>query len=343
MMLPTLDIVAPGLHATLQDLGRPGFLRQGVPASGVLDPPSVRLLNRLLGNDAGAPVVEFLLGGPEIICAADSVRLALAGADAHVTRRDGSRFALRPFLTVTLHHGDRIAVGRTAKTVCGYLGIAGGLALPPVLTSLSTYGRGAFGGLDGRPLTAGARLPLNRAVVHGPERVLPVPPDLHPDRPIRVVPGPQEDAFTEHAIARFYGAAFAIGAASDRVGLRLDGPDLDHKAGFEVLSEGIAPGAIQVPGTRQPIVLLNDRQTIGGYTKIATVASVDLPRIAAKRIGDRVRFERVSRDEAEDLRRRAARHLDALERDIVDAPPIGSASIDTLTATDISGGMAPPG
>ncbi|MEO1200835.1 MAG: biotin-dependent carboxyltransferase family protein, partial [Pseudomonadota bacterium] len=324
-------------QATLQDLGRPGFLRQGVPASGALDQPTVRLLNRLVGNIDTAPVIEFLIQGPELVCEATSARLAVANTTAEVVRRDGRRERLRAFLSVTLFSGDSLRVGRSTAAVCGYVGIAGGLSIPPVLSSLSTYGRGRFGGLDGRPLSAGTKLPLNQAEAHGPARVLPVLPRFHHDGPIRVVPGPQADAFTEEATAQFYGEAYTIGPASDRVGLRLDGPDLPHRAGFEVLSEGIAPGSIQVPGTRQPIVLLNDRQTIGGYPKIATVAGVDLARLASKRVGDAVRFKAISRDQAEDLRGRYEHHLDALTAKITEAPPIGAINETALTQVDLTG------
>jgi UPF0271 protein len=189
----------------------------------------------------------------------------------------------------------------------GVLAVAGGFALAPVLASRSTCLKSGFGGHAGRALQPGDALPLRRsAAPDGPDLVapsLPWPPPSWHSGPVRIVPGPQADAFTPEALHRLVTAPFTLTAECDRMGARLAGPALTHAGAYDIVSDGIVAGAIQVPGTGQPIVLLADRQTVGGYPKIATVVSADLRRFAALGPGDSVTFAIVTAAEATAARR----------------------------------------
>ena len=191
-----------------------------------------------------------------------------------------------------------------ADTSCCYLAIEGGFALPAPFGSQSTYGRGGFGGLDGRPLRESDCLPLTRSAASAhPEIGLAKRHGPDASTPIRVVLGPQDDHFTPAGIRALLESEFTLSPQSDRMGLRLEGPMLEHSHGHDILSDGIAAGSIQVPGTGKPIILLADRQTTGGYPKIATVISADLPRLGRLRPGRKLRFAAVSVAEAEQARR----------------------------------------
>jgi biotin-dependent carboxylase-like uncharacterized protein len=308
-----LEVLTPGLHTTVQDLGRTGFRAIGVPVSGALDGMTLRLANILVGNLPAAAGLEILLNGPRFKVAADGVRLALAGADAALVVESAVPATVPAWRSVRLARGDvgRVRVGRGAA--CCYLAVAGGIALEPALGSLSTYVRAGFGGVAGRPLRAGDFVPLLRA--EAPERAefyLPEPPAAAAEAPIRIVLGPQQHCFSKDAVATLLGAEYRVSASADRMGMRLDGPALRHRRGWDIVSDAIATGAIQVPGSGQPILLLADHQTTGGYPKIATVASADLPVVGRRRPGDRVRFVAVSVEEAEELARDADRRFAAL-------------------------------
>jgi biotin-dependent carboxylase-like uncharacterized protein len=218
-----------------------------------------------------------------------------------VTRRVGSARSVR------LAHDARLRVIIGRNVISCTLAIEGGIALAPVMGSLSTYARARIGGFDGRVLANGDLLAIVRAEVEErPEMALPDLDLAVPPR-IRVVLGPQDDYFTQEALATFLGGPYRITQAADRMGMRLEGATLEHGKGFNIVSDGIAPGSIQVPGDRQPIILLADRQTTGGYPKIATVASVDLPALGRVGPGSVLHFEAVSVEVAEDLRREQAR------------------------------------
>ena len=303
-----LKVLAPGLHTTVQDLGRPGYQVIGVPVSGALDGFSLRLANALVGNSPGTPVLEMLMSGPTFEVAADTVRVALAGVGASLAI-GAERARIGAGQSVTLPRGAVIEVV-AGQSASGYLAVEGGVAVPRVLGSTSTYIRAAIGGLDGRALRRGDFVPL--AIAHASERAelrLPLPLTPTGDQPIRVVFGPQQEYFTEEAVAAFLLAEFRISQSADRMGMRLDGPRLQHRGGWDIVSDAITTGAIQVPGSGQPILLLADHQTTGGYPKIATVISADLPVVGRRRPGDRLRFAAVTVEVAEELCRAAEYHL----------------------------------
>jgi antagonist of KipI len=294
-----LRVIQPGMLTTVQDLGRSGLARYGVTPGGALDRRALILGNRLLGNDPGEAGLEITLIGPELI-ATGPVVVALTGADLGARLNDEPLPRWRP---IVVGSNDVIwfvpgaADGRGARA---YLCVAGGFAVEPVLGSRSTDLTGRFGGIEGRPLAVDDVLMLRGCddpSVLLPRRLAHPIVDVE-DGPIRVVLGPQADRFTKAGIETFLNEQFEVTARADRTGVRLSGPAIELVSGADLVSEGIAAGAVQVPGDGQPILLLRARQTVGGYTKIATVIGADLDRLAQFRPGVRVRFSDISPEEA---------------------------------------------
>ena len=312
-MTGALKVLAPGLHTTVQDLGRIGWQAFGVPVSGALDGFALRLGNLLAGNPPGTAALEILYSGPRLEVAADTVRVAIAGAGAAMLIGAGRGRAVAAWQSVTLARGEVVEIIPGPDSVCAYLAVEGGIAVPPMLGSASTYVRAGLGGFAGRALRQGDVVPLARDRTRPrPELRLPMPPPAAMDQPIRVILGPQQDCFTEDAVAALLGAEFRVSTSADRMGMRLDGPLLRHRGGWDIVSDAVATGAIQVPGSGQPILLLADHQTTGGYPKIATVVSADLPVVGRRRPGDRLRFAAVDVAAAERLARDAEREIAAL-------------------------------
>lgn len=309
-MTPGLKVLTPGLHTTVQDLGRIGYQDIGVPVSGALDSSSLRLANAMAGNHQGAPALEILVSGPSLEVVAETVRVALVGAGAAVERRGEEPRALAAGQSLTLARGDRFRVGVGRQSACCYLAVEGGIAVPLVLGSASTYVRAGIGGFHGRALQQGDVLPLTlpNATERGELRQ-PARPPATAGQPIRVVLGPQHEFFTEEAVKALLAGEFRVSENSDRMGMRLEGPRLQHRGGWDIVSDAIVTGAIQVPGSGQPIVLLADHQTTGGYPKIATVVSADLPALGRRRPGNALRFARVDIETAEALCREAERRI----------------------------------
>jgi antagonist of KipI len=287
----TLAIVRPGPFTTVQDLGRPGHGRLGVPPSGAADSLALRIANRLVGNPDSAAAIEFTLVGPAVRFETDACA-ALAG----------SRFAAKldgrgaPHLeSFSVRRGQVLDIGQTTEGARGVLAVNGGIDVPLVLGSRSTFVGGGFGGVEGRPLRSGDRLPLDSApgAAGGRQVRRGALPTYQSEPVLRVVAGPQREVFGDGAWRTFLTADYKVSTRSDRVGVRLEGPALERHDAADLLPEGLAPGAIQVPGDGQPILLGADRPTTGGYTKIATVVTVDLWRAAQAKPGDRLRFVEV--------------------------------------------------
>ena len=298
-----LRVLRPGLHTTVQDLGRFGLQALGVPVSGALDPDALRLANALVGNPPDEAALEVLHAGPMLEVTAPALRLALAAYEGEIVVENAARRILPAWQAVVLPCGTRFRLAAARAAVCSYLAVGGGLDVPLVAGSRSTFVRGGFGGWQGRALAAGDELPAPRRPVRpAPLRRLATPPALGAG-PLRVVLGPQDDHFTDEAIATLTGADYTVTRAADRMGLRLDGPRLAHRGGHDIVSDGTTAGALQVPGDGRPLLLLADRQTTGGYPKIATVCTADLPRAGRLRPGDRVRFAVIGVAEAQAERR----------------------------------------
>ncbi|MCF8178281.1 MAG: biotin-dependent carboxyltransferase family protein [Sulfuritalea sp.] len=310
--------------ATVQDLGRPGFRHLGVPLSGALDGGLLQIANALVGNRPDAAAIELRLVGPRLQVDAP-LRIAFAGAvDGRIESTNGSTRNARAWTSHQLLAGDTLSLGPLRSGVA-YLAIAGGIDVPQVLGSRSTYTRAHFGGYKGRQLAAGDRLAamsidqkLMRSGIQqdddggteNRELRLPDPPHIDPS-PLRVLAGPQQEHFTAQARQRLIEETFIVSPQADRMGLRLAGSRLDHdpQYGADIISDGVTPGTIQVPADGQPIVLLADCQTIGGYPKIATVISADLPRLGHVLPGQKLRFVEVSIQQAADARLHAAKCL----------------------------------
>jgi allophanate hydrolase len=319
-MAAGLKVLAPGLYTTVQDLGRPGYQAFGVPVSGALDGFSLRLANALVGNPLGTPAIEILISGPAFEVVADTVRVALAGPGASLAI-GAEKARLDTGQSVRLPRGEVVEVVVGHQSASCYLAVEGGITVPLVLGSASTYVRAALGGLDGRALRHGDFVPL--AIAHASDR-----PELRlssavpatSDQPIRVVLGPQQEYFTKEAITALLDAKFCISPNADRMGMRLDGPVLQLSRGWDIVSDAITTGAIQVPGSGQPILLLADHQTTGGYPKIATVISADLPVVGRRRPGDALRFVAVTVETAEELCRAEERRLAELAARVEPVP-----------------------
>ena len=321
-----LAILAAGPATSLQDSGRFGWQRFGVGPAGAMDRASLGLANALVGNGPGAAAIEFALAGGRLKVEGGTARVALTGAECTL-KIDGA--AISSFTSASAREGQTIEVGSARSGVFAYLAVAGELAVPPTLGSISLHHRTGVGGLGGRSLRAGDRLPLLLAEPSGPERALPGAIQAQ-SGPIRVVLGPQEDYFTASAIATLVEQEYRISDQADRMGVRLTGPKLEHSAkGYNIVSDGIPTGAIQVPGNGMPLILLADRQTTGGYPKIATVIGADLPRLAQSRPGTKLRFKTVERPEAV----RIAKAVDQAERELFAS--IRSAGLASLDSSEL--------
>jgi biotin-dependent carboxylase-like uncharacterized protein len=297
---PRVAVHDAGPQTTVQDLGRPGHLRSGIPPSGPVDRVSFIVANRLVGNPDGAAALECTLVGPRLEMMAPGA-LAVTGADMAVTvnGREAPTWA-----TIPVVPGDVVRVGAARGGVRSYLAFAGGIDVPEILGSRSTFLRGRLGGFQGRALRKGDHLTIFPAAGSPPHRVVP-PPSAEAEPRLRVVLGPQAHRFTPDGIAALLEHAWEMLPQSDRMGARLRGPAIAHRSGHDIVSDGIALGSIQVPGDGQPIALLVDRQTTGGYTKVATICSFDIGRLGQVRPGERVRFAAVSVAEAHALLREA--------------------------------------
>ena len=305
-----IRVLDPGPQTTVQDAGRRGHMRYGIPPSGPVDHRSFVLANRLVGNPDGAAALEFTLMGPRLR-AETPCSIAVTGADAPVTLNDAP---VPAWTTLALGAGDVVKIGAARGGVRGYVAVAGGIEVPPVLGSRATYLRGRMGGMHGRGLAREDLLPFGAAPT--PRRRT-VPPEARPqwggEAVLRVVLGPQADRFTEAGIAAFLGSAYEVLPQSDRMGARLNGARIAHARGHDIISDGIALGAVQVPGDGQPIVLLVDRQSTGGYTKIATVCSFDIARVGQAKPGQRLRFAAVNVAAAHRLLRESDAALASVE------------------------------
>lgn len=295
-----LEVLQPGIGTTVQDRGRHGHRHHGLPLSGWLDAPLAQAANALLGNDLNAAVLELRGVGTVLRVKRGPVRVALAGRiGAQRVREDGVRTPVPAWQTATLHEGQTLQLG-SADSGCAYLAVAGGITLAPAFGSRASYWRAGLCSVLGRAFQPGDALPCGQVGSADPREWRYRSPWEPATGPIRVMGGPQDDHFTAGALARFFAQDWQATPAQDRMGLRLQGEPLTHAsaAAADIVSDGVTPGAIQVPANGQPIVLLADGQTVGGYPKIATVITADLPRLAHLRPGTRVRFVAVTAEQA---------------------------------------------
>lgn len=291
-----IQVVRSGVCDLVMDQGRPGWASIGVPAGGAADRAALATANRLVGNDATAAGLEITQAGPRLLFPAGGV-VALTGARFCAARSSGAGVAWNE--TLVLAPGETLSLDGAMTGVRCWLAVRGGLVVPPVMGSASTFLPGAFGGHQGRALRAGDRLGVGPFA--GTLRLLRShPPSDVGDRPLRVVAGPQAGWFDDAGLMAFFGSRYRISAASDRRGLRLSGADVTHGR-TELASQGVLPGAVQVPPDGQPIILGWDGPVTGGYPVIAGVIAADWPRLAQLRPGEEVRFETLDVDTARAL------------------------------------------
>lgn len=298
----------PGALTTLQDLGRFGFLEMGVPPSGALDPFACRVANLLVGNPESRAVLEITVTGPTLEARAEA-EIALTGAEMGMTVNGNPVDSWR---SARVQKGDIIRIPGASRGCRAYLAVNGGFDVPLVMGSRSTFVRALFGGLKGRGLVKGDLLEKGEDnILPETSRVLPARfiPEYRNEIVLRAIPGPQENSFRNGADL-FFAARYEVTAQSDRMGCRLRGPLVEHDPGLpkSIITEPVTPGNIQIPADGQPIILLVE-QTTGGYSKIATVITADLGKIAQARPGTTARFESVSIEEAHRLYRAHAERL----------------------------------
>ncbi len=297
-----------GPQTTVQDLGRRGSLRVGIPPSGPMDREAFVLANRLVGNADDAAGLECTVIGPRIEFA-DERWVAVTGADMPVTLNGAP---VPRWASFEVEAGDVLRLGAARSGVRGYIAVSGGIATPPVLGSRSTYLRGQLGGFEGRALRKADCLPLGPASGGAPAEIHEeMIPDYTAEPAVRVVLGPQDDRFSRRGIAALFDAPYEMTQQSDRMGARLRGARIEHTRGHDIISDGVPLGGIQVVGDGQPIVLLADRQSTGGYTKIGAVCSFDIGRVCQVKPGQRLRFRQVSVAEAHEFLRAYRKELDS--------------------------------
>lgn len=299
------ETVLPGALTTIQDRGRYGYQELGISGSGAMDEISYRVANRLVGNDDNAPALEVTMMGPRFKVLREAL-IAVTGANLSMTINDAPALMYK---AVKIAPGDVVSFGTPVSGMRAYLAVRGGFSVPLVMGSASTGLKAQIGGYKGRKLEKGDV--LNAKPSYIPKTFVgygidPAILDFGVENNIlRVIPGPETEHFTEEGIKTFYNSEYALGESTDRMGSRLEGPKIEHsEKGPNIVSDGITFGSIQVPGEGYPLVLLKDRQAIGGYSKIGTVCTADAFRMGQKRPGDKVRFREISAEEGQNILRR---------------------------------------
>jgi len=310
----TFEVLEPGILTTIQDLGRYGFSQFGVPPSGALDTFSLRVSNLLVGNEEEEACLEITLMGLRIR-ALKEVVIAITGGDLSPKLNGES---LERWRTHLLVQDDVITFKKVNAGCRAYLSAAGGFFVPKMMGSSSTYLSGKFGGLEGRPLRKGdilhtsSRSSLDKLGLRFPSEWI---PSQEKEVLLRVIAGPQDHHFTEKGFRTLTSSSYEVTPQCDRMGVRLEGPGIQRRPDVEesIISEGLISGAIQVPGDGKPIIILTELVT-GGYTKIATIISTDLPRVAQLKPGDLVKFKHISIEEAHHLLEEQEERLKELKK-----------------------------
>lgn len=292
-------VLEPGLLTTVQDLGRWGYQQAGMVVAGAMDSLSLQIANLLVGNSRNTGCLEITLLGPKLQFLSDTL-IAITGADL-APRLNGN--PIKGWAAQQANKGSVLEFGGVKSGSRAYLAISGGFDLPLVMGSMSTYLRGRLGGFLGRALEKNDLLPIN-SPANSPTD-LPnwyvKQPEYQQKKQIRVVSGPDAGRFTDRGCKTFFSSSYTVTSLADRMGYRLEGERVESDRGYDIISDGISFGSIQIPPNGMPIILLADRQTTGGYTRIATVISVDLPLIAQSNPGDIFAFTEVSVTEAQRL------------------------------------------
>lgn len=304
-------VMSPGPFTTVQDKGRFGYQYLGIPVSGALDAFAFRAANLLVGNPKESAVLEMTVVGAQLTVMREA-DVALTGAPMEIKLNSKP---IKSWQSLRVLPGDMLSI-QTVKSGCrGYLAVTGGISVPEVMGSCSTYVGGKLGGYRGRPVRKGDIIQSGPGDLLHAQRHLPLPmiPQYARDITLRVLPGPQHDRF-EQGLTTFFKSEYVVSPQADRMGLRLTGPPIALNEGLQesIISEPTMPGSIQIPADSQPIILLSE-QTVGGYAKIATVISADIPKIAQAKPGDSLRFDPVSLEHAHAVYRQAEEKLRQIE------------------------------
>ncbi|WLR52140.1 biotin-dependent carboxyltransferase family protein [Bacillus tianshenii] len=314
MTQPLFDVLKAGMLTTVQDRGRYGYQEYGVGPAGAMDEFSLQLGNILLGNERNAAGLEITMMGPELKALSDTV-IAITGGDLSPSI-DGQK--VETWKSIEIKKDQVLAFGSPKTGIRAYLCVAGGFHVPEIMQSRSTYMKASLGGYEGRALEKGDRLNgFENSAQQGLIGRLPhydLIPAYEKDVTLRVIEGPHHQAFTNASVETFFSTPYKVTPQADRMGYRLEGATLKHIERADIISEAIPFGGIQVPANGQPIILMADRQTTGGYTRIGTIISVDLPLTAQLKPGNTVSFERISIEQAQALYREREQLLRTLEK-----------------------------
>lgn len=295
-----IRVLKPGMLTTVQDLGRVGYQSQGFSVAGVMDVRSFKIANLLVDNPENEPVLEFTLIGPTLEFTSDTI-IAITGGNFNPTI-NGEPAPM--YTAIYMHRGDVLKFGSAITGSRGYISFSSYLKVPTVMGSRCTNMKSSLGGFKGRKLQTDDFILFRikrRYLPYFLSRTL-TPDDMDQQQvTLRVVMGPQDSAFTREGIQTFLSSTYTVTNEFDRMGCRLDGPYIASKNGSDIISDGICFGSVQVPSHGKPIVLLADRQTTGGYAKIATVASVDIPKLVQRKTDDKIRFKAITVYEAQKL------------------------------------------
>ena len=328
-----------GFITTIQDMGRTGYQEFGVPAAGVMDTLSFRKANILVGNDENEAALEVTLMGPMFTFTSDNI-IAVTGGDlgAKINGKD-----IPMYQAILAKKGDTMSFMGIKSGSRAYVAFAGGLDIPVVMGSKSTHMKSNLGGFEGRKLGPGDEIEFTAPKTTLPNmsrRVLPADDFSKASCELRVILGPQDDCFTEKGIQTFLSSTYTLTNEADRMGLRFEGEKIEHKNGGDIITDGISFGAVQVPSHGQPIVMMADHQTTGGYTKIAGVISVDLPKAAQLKPGCKVTFRAVTVEEAQDALIKELEELKAMREKLDFVPEKGRAKEREAVAMAVASAAA---
>lgn len=310
-----LRVLKAGMLTSIQDLGRFGYQNQGIGTSGVMDVRSFKIANLLLDNPENEAVLEFTMIGPTLEFTSDTI-IAITGGDFEPKI---NKEPVEMYKAIYATKGDILEFGSAKTGSRGYIAFSSYINVPVVMGSRSTNMKSMIGGFEGRKLQNGDLLYFRikrRYLPYFLSRKLEVDDITDDDVEIRVVMGPQDDYFTKDGRETFLNNSYTVTGEFDRMGCRLEGPFIANKGSSDIISEGIAFGSIQVPSHGKPIILLSDRQTTGGYAKIATVASVDIPKLVQRKVDSKVRFKEITVEEAQQLLLDEVKEMDGFRKEI---------------------------
>jgi antagonist of KipI len=297
MKIPIFKVIKPGMQTTVQDLGRFGFREYGVSPSGAMDAYSLQMGNILVGNEIGEAALEAPLIGP-ILLAFHDISIAICGGDFTPKINDQE---VPLWKSMVIKKGETLSFGRVKKGARTYISVAGGIHVPLVLRSKSTFLTGKFGGLDGKALEEGDILYGNPLIRRNRFLDANLIPEYKNPLCVRVILGPHKEKFTPLGVNTFLNEEFILSPQSNRMAFQLDGPRIEHRNGADIISDAIPFGGIQVPASGQPFILMAEHQTIGGYSRIGSVISTDLPLLAQALPGTKIRFKEISLNSAQNL------------------------------------------